>query len=69
MAQGSLGWRDAAHWRKSFEMGPPAAMLASMLKMISRDYAMYQLYLYFYNLLILFFTHASYPSQQPNHHH
>jgi hypothetical protein len=41
MAQGSLGWRDAAHWRKSFEMGPPAAMLASMLKMISPDYVMY----------------------------
>jgi hypothetical protein len=28
-----------------------------------------QLYLYFYYPLSLFFTHASYPAQQVNHHH
>jgi hypothetical protein len=29
----------------------------------------YQLYLYFYDPLSSFSTHASYPPQQPNHHH
>jgi hypothetical protein len=36
---------------------------------LTREIAMHQLYLYFYDPLSSFSTHTSYPPQQRNHRH